>query len=502
MKRKGAAILILAVLCSLTGCRETPEETMVVSKVEGLPDGAVIEKISDDEIKEMDLPEHWKEIIERGDGKITVEADLDLEVPSVSNTPIVEVKKTEYGKEQLEELVDYFSNGKKLYELPQKTKTELQAYYDMIEDGQGDYGSPDAVYIRPNMIKNLKELIEEAPDSEEKQEKKDICFSKPVQTAYGYALNGEAPDYFFENEFMFMGFVEDKLPAKIHSRTDCEAADSYALFEYKKGSRLTEEDSEECEQNLIRFAENPQCGEEWYQEYSDFSDTLKTQIEENEISTEEIKKQAEKVLSDLHIENMSLGKAEKSIWFPQDLEWNLMEADWAQGQPACTLTFGKGTGNIPAYNQGKVTVYEDLPEQTYSPPFRAEQMIMTFTEDGIVEFCWENMCEVEKVVAENTQLLSFEKIKEKLADHMLFAAVAVDELNGFEASASSNRYVVKDVQFAYTNVNAYQAPKNAWLVPVWVFQLDWYLTPQGSEEILREPETVVIQAVDGGYVGV
>lgn len=34
-----------------------------------------------------------------------------------------------------------------------------------------------------------------------------------------------------------------------------------------------------------------------------------------------------------------------------------------------------------------------------------------------------------KIIAENTQLLNFEEIKTKLADHMLYAAIALDEIN-------------------------------------------------------------------------
>ena len=78
--------------------------------------------MKDGELKQIDAPEHWKETMERMDGRVTVEADVDIPRLSVSNTPVLELKKAHFDNEQLKKLTDYFFKGRKFYQKPQMTK--------------------------------------------------------------------------------------------------------------------------------------------------------------------------------------------------------------------------------------------------------------------------------------------------------------------------------------------------------------------------------------------
>ena len=106
------------------------------------------------------------------------------------------------------------------------------------------------------------------------------------------------------------------------------------------------------------------------------------------------------------------------------------------------------------------------------------------------------------MIAENTNLLSFEEITEKLGSHMLAVKVAVDSINGFDGKETSNEWEVKSVDLQSSYVPAYEAPQNSWLVPVWVFELEGCTVNHldGDRKGRTKKETVVLNAVDGGYV--
>ena len=95
---------------------------------------------------------------------------------------------------------------------------------------------------------------------------------------------------------------------------------------------------------------------------------------------------------------------------------------------------------------------------------------MIVTKEGIQLFEWTDISKKTDVIAENTKLLTFDEIKEKLADHLLYAQIA--NLGGISPEGFANIYTVKNVQLRAANINAYNKPKRSWLVPVWVFDVE------------------------------
>ena len=72
MRRK--VCLILAMLCFLTACAETPKEKIVVNKSEGLPSETII-PADNNTAKDLEVPDYWKGTIEKSDGYVKVTAD-------------------------------------------------------------------------------------------------------------------------------------------------------------------------------------------------------------------------------------------------------------------------------------------------------------------------------------------------------------------------------------------------------------------------------------------
>ena len=85
MRRK--VCLLLVMLCFTTACAETPKEKIVVSKSEGLPSEAII-PADNNTVKDLEVPDHWKNTIEKSDGYVKVTADYEMDIPEIYNTPV------------------------------------------------------------------------------------------------------------------------------------------------------------------------------------------------------------------------------------------------------------------------------------------------------------------------------------------------------------------------------------------------------------------------------
>ena len=96
-------------------------------------------------------------------------------------------------------------------------------------------------------------------------------------------------------------------------------------------------------------------------------------------------------------------------------------------------------------------------------------------------------------------MLSFQKIQEKLADHLLYGALA-DGGEELKSEGAGYLYKVRKVQLRAANINAYEEPSAAWMVPVWVFDLERTGVTGTEEQLGWGTETVVLNAIDGGYV--
>ena len=76
------------VLCA---CQPTPDTSVVIDRSQGLSDDYIIPGAQDTP-KGLGAPERWQETIRRSDGFVTIEADYEMELPEVYNTPVYAYK--------------------------------------------------------------------------------------------------------------------------------------------------------------------------------------------------------------------------------------------------------------------------------------------------------------------------------------------------------------------------------------------------------------------------
>ncbi len=357
---------VIAFIVALNGCQPTPEEAPVVSSSKGLPVGVSVEKVRDGTQKEIAYPKVWDEIMERSDGDIKIEANVNIELGNLTNTPVFEFKQKTISDKEVRELCKYFEG-------------------DIVVDDSSFLYNPD-VYI----------------DVFEIQERKE------TEKVLG---------------------IKDEL---------------------------------------------------------DLEELTKALDSEFAISKEEATQEAEELLKILNIEGFGIESCVKAI---KNIE-----------NKGYSITFYRMIGDLLAFEQTMGFYASGNPEITYAPPFYSEKIKVVVTSDGVKSFEWTNMSELTEVIAENVELLPFDDIKENLADHFLYNHVAGLEANDIEKGRLEERYEIVSVQLRASNINAYNEPTCAWVVPVWVFEIERYGSFDDAMEQYQGVIYYMFNAIDGGYI--
>lgn len=471
----------------LTGCQKTPEESAVVSKEDGLSKNMIAKPLEAGETRKTDIPAHWQMEELRNKDRMLLQADLDLEEKKLGNLPVIEMKNHVLTEEELKALVEYFTEGEKLYERQPYTKDVYEEVISRIENGEGMYAASYHWLEQLKIKQSAESGMERAPEKSALQEKKKIEFTtrfvdegyeKAVMEQVGAALEGfdlyENRDekVWFEAD---AGGVGPERKARIKAETYDPEVGNSSSFSWTTG--LESYSYQEFDSKRMFFA---------YQMENTFTPQMLEQMDlfEERYTNSTFDKaagaaQAEQVIKELWSADMSLSSEEQVLWFPQNSytegsdrigETNDL---WWMADPAATecgyrYIFSREIGGLNVM-VGNTAVIETT-EKMYSPPFPAETITSTVTESGVKSFVWEGMSEEVKLITENTELLPFEKIQERLAEQIFYwysgctAGQPEDDPTQFQ-------YRVTDARMGYTYITAYKNPEHAWLVPAWSFMV-------------------------------
>lgn len=495
------AALILMNVFIATSCAKTPDKKVVVDKSEGLSKESIIPEEKDTP-KDLKVPEHWKETMERSDGYVTVEADCQMEISEIYNTPVYSYEMAPMTEERLKALCDYFADGDKLYEEPAMTKSELQVQKDKMDSRRGDWGRCDAGAISA-MAERVDELIGKAPQ-ERTCNYIEAALTAPRQSEKEYVREqspfpvdkNSAYYYDTEEEIGLKARVDRgaEVNPVIHGMDFNDKLGSTSNFLFSQGTYIDEKWMESTLKNQEIFG----FGEEYGNYLNRLQEDWEQTIDES-FSREDALKEAEKVLEALSLEDYAVTECYKAIGSAEYESWSGLDEENLPLEMGYSIYMLPKAGDVIGYEQPFQEPQTDLPEMIYAPPFSTEKIHMIITKEGIRLFEWTNISQRKDEIAANTKLLSFEEMKEKMADHLLYAALSGyrqdDKKDGY-----SYRYKVKDAQLRAANIPAYEDPTAAWLVPVWVFQLEYeFLTPK-KEATRFSDKIVVLNAIDGGYI--
>lgn len=495
----------------LTGCQKTPEESAVVSKAGGLSENVIAKPLEAGETRENDIPAHWKMEELRNKDRMLLSADLDLEEKKLGNLPVIEMKNHVLTEEELKELVEYFAEGETLYERQPYTKDVYEEVISRIENQEGIYAA-SYPWLNQLTIRQCAEAgIEFVPEKPSIQEKKKIEFTtRFVDEGYeGYEKavmekRGAAPEGFdmYENREekvwfeVDVGGVGTERKARIKAETHDPEVGNSSSFSWTTG--LESYSYLEFDSSRMFFT---------YQTENTFTPQMLERMDlfEERYTNSTFDKaagaaQAEQVIKELGIADMSLASEEQVLWFPQNSYTEgsdrIGESDdlWWMADPAATecgyrYIFSREIGGLNVM-VGNTAAFETT-EEMYSPPFPAETITITVTESGVKSFVWEGMSEEVKRITENTKLLPFDKIQECLAEQIFYwysgctAGQPADDPTQFQ-------YRVTDAKLGYTYINAYKNPEHAWLVPAWSF-----MAIEGKDGEDMQYLSYLIEALEG-----
>ncbi len=301
-KRLGVIVLVLISILEITSCAKTPKEKVVADKSEGL---AKEEHPSqrDGYAQGSGDSKHWKETLDRSDGFVTLEADCDMNIPEIYNTPVYSYEMASLKKDWLSRLCGYFAKGDKLYEYPEMTKDELRKEKEKIANYEGRWatwskGGQLTTYWE-GMLKTMDELIEKAPEERAENKYIEANLGVPYQTEKDYF--NEVSDYYYD--------TDDKigLTARVDRGRECDPVirvvdyddkvGSTTKFVYSQGTFVDEIDLAELE---FDNAESTEAYDEWLGRLREEADA------DVGLTQEEALKKVDEMLKDLSIKGFEV----------------------------------------------------------------------------------------------------------------------------------------------------------------------------------------------------
>ena len=144
------------------------------------------------------------------------------------------------------------------------------------------------------------------------------------------------------------------------------------------------------------------------------------------------------------------------------------------------IMFMDANGDIPPENQGRV-------------PYDYEAMTITVTDDGVVDFYWNNPMEVTEILSEDVAMKSFEEIKAIMDRQMVTAYESYSFSDGYEQGRPLS---IGKVTFGMMRVQNPDDESEYTLIPVW----DVFPTDEINPEEVSTRSLLTINAMDGSII--
>jgi hypothetical protein len=148
------------------------------------------------------------------------------------------------------------------------------------------------------------------------------------------------------------------------------------------------------------------------------------------------------------------------------------------------IKFARNVDGIACITNGDISFYV-TDEFDYKAPLYPEEIQIYVDEAGKVQsFLWTQPLEIEEKAAENTGLLPFEEIKQRICNMLVY-------INSYNDKPTNVTSIIMNM----TIVNVKDHPEEAMYVPAWFI----HYTKTYDENIQQE-YTLVLNAIDGGRV--
>ena len=412
-------------------------------------------------------------------------------------------------------LRDVFAGNKKMYLVPPLSNEEMQGIIDFLLAGEGL--TEIQQHNSGNIIQTFLGHIEESTVFPDKEYVK-VAFGLPTQpdSVYIYGENARDTrlDPAVDKPLYFDALIdtgETGIGSRITARTHDNAAGTFSSFVYTRGILQHSVEVTKAMGGAQAYLDTAvdaaaaidskwgnlfPSDSEWRMQEQSRIEGLKEIALDTNVTESAARIAAEQLFVKMGVKDMIFADCEPSVQFLTDqyykTKFDNRNIDLNTAKGGLLLTYYRGSGGIAScrLTNGLVTAGEWTMERLpFAPPFYAEYVTVFVTEEGIQHFGWYNIGMPVAVIAENTNIISFEEASRKMADYVRMAYQGIE----------SGKYLFSmnycGLRYAYQT--AYENPENAWLVPVWVFDAMTIRVTPDDDLIRLWPLQMQFSALDG-----
>jgi len=470
-----AIAVMIAAVCLLTACQPTPETPPVVNRADGKLEAKMTETPASAAPTPYQVPPHWKESTEKD--KLTIEIDADIKLPGVTKFPVVKVEPVVFSQQRVDELVNYFAAGKKLYRWP-AVMTKADYEKDLIEAKKGQEVDGKFVVTEDSKawVKELEEKIRNAPEKYDRE-------YVDTKLTYDRDQDGKVDTESGENSLSVAvdNGISGSETIGVRNYVRDQGGSTYFSYNRSQGG-MSESMRESYREELKEFPKDEYAkkGEEMAKAHDEFFDGIAPSKKEAYLAM------AKKTMDDLQIKDMMLVSAEKYVF------------DDANNKPlkgGYYFEFMRQSGGIAGYRLTSWMTHKDEEPPQYTLPFMQEQVSISVSDAGVESIFWSGSVKAVETVSENVGLLPFDQIQERAKKQIFYK-------NSFRQGSSLEKLTVNvtsaELLTGYINVKDH--PDQALLVPMWVFHTTEIMTFDGKAHRGNKLD-YLFNAIDGGVIG-
>lgn len=425
---KGLVLLTALFIVSslLTACKAAPESPPVIGKQSGIDSKIADNTEGLDQL--ADVPKTLSKTITNG--KLTVNVDAKLQIPSASKVPTIEVAPTQLTSHVADKCVNLFIGDATLYTpMSLKTKDDLKKDIErqhILEiNGLNNQTSSGG---RQSNADVMKQAMESAPESVKLEPS-----SGHLEDINESDITGD------DGKVLYPGFKGKSLIAM---------ADLGKGF-YSNLSIVSSASAKDC---YIKFINHDITS---IYRYSEFTDQPARGMGS---TLEDANKLADSTLNTLGITDLKLTGIQLATLLPSTEKEDPNAMNQAYG-----LWFTRDVSGFPTTLDTTDTTDSKSTAGNFTESYPYERVFMLIDDSGILEFSWTSPMSVKSIVSSDTKILPFEDIMKRFEQQFPIRYAQSD------AKIQSSAYTVSRITLGLMRLQVKDSTSEYMMVPVWDF---------------------------------
>jgi hypothetical protein len=460
MKKIAINLLLIVVMFLIVACQPTPDDPVVVGKNDELE--RKIMETANPQVS-FKTEEKWQDTVDTENSGVKILINASIEIPSVSEYPVMEVRPHEFTQENAQKLIDQLAEGQPLYELGKsRTKNEIEqdivnieAEIERVKNDPtfAENSRQLAIDSYTEQLDQLKREYESAPADDER---------KPGAVEF---KESDDPESGYDKIIQLEADLGKTRPAKFTIRVSNDNISNVMAYN-------------NIDSNYLEGFE------------------AADRLEGLNITKQEAQKVAEDFLHDMGISNMQLAssKAAADVTGLSDEEYSKAISD-PNRKKYYMFDFCRNINGIPVtYVEPCYGIQSgDEVSTGYDKVWLKEELQICIDDSGIIRFYWGYPGDAGDILNPNVLLKDFEEIKEIFKQQICYQKLWT------MPGMSNSQIDIKDIKLGLIRVR--MKDKGTYvMLPVWDFIGDWTYNLSPVETKETDVSFLTINAIDGSII--